>query len=118
MKNQSLLKRFGFAFAGIAAAARSEANFRLQLLAAAAVIGVLMALRPPAVWWAVAALAIAGVLAAEMVNAAIEGLADRVHPERHPEIKRVKDLAAGAVLVASLGAVGVAVAFVAAMVWG
>jgi undecaprenol kinase len=118
MKSQNFVKRMGFALAGIAAAARHEASFRIQLLAAAVVVGVLIALRPAALWWALAVLAIAGVLAVEMVNAAVEGLADRLHPERHPEIKRVKDLAAGAVLIASLGAVGVAAAFVAAMVWG
>ena len=52
------------------------------------------------------------VLAAELVNTAVELLADHLHPEQHPNIKIVKDCAAAAVLIASMGAVGVAIAFV------
>ena len=51
-------------------------------------------------------------LAAELFNTAIESLADHLHPEQHPAIKVVKDCAAGAVLVASVAALGVAAAFV------
>jgi len=51
-------------------------------------------------------------LAAELANTAVERLADRLHPERHPEIKLVKDCLAAAVLVASLGALAVAAALV------
>ena len=57
-------------------------------------------------------LTVAFVLAAEIVNTALEGLADHLHPEQHPAIKAVKDCAAGAVLVASVAALGVAAAFV------
>jgi diacylglycerol kinase (ATP) len=35
-----------------------------------------------------------------------------LHPEQHPKIKAVKDCAAGAVLLASIAALGVAAAFV------
>ena len=51
-------------------------------------------------------------LAAEVFNTAVEGLADHLHPEQHPAIKVVKDCAAGAVLIASIAALGVAAAFV------
>jgi undecaprenol kinase len=47
-----------------------------------------------------------------MFNTAIEHLADHLHPEIHPHIRTVKDCAAAAVLIASLGAVAVAVALV------
>ena len=63
-------------------------------------------------WWALVVLASAGVLAAELFNTAVEHLADHLHPEVHPSIRVVKDCAAAAVLVASLGAVGVGVALV------
>jgi diacylglycerol kinase len=46
------------------------------------------------------------------MNTALEELADHLNPEEHPRIRRVKDCAAGAVLVAVLGALGVALAFV------
>jgi len=67
-------------------------------------------LRPAPLWWALVALAVAVVLAAELANTALERLADRLHPEKHPEIKVAKDCMAAAVLVASLGALAVAAA--------
>jgi diacylglycerol kinase (ATP) len=49
-------------------------------------------------------------MAAELLNTAIEELADHLHPELHPRIRLVKDCAAAGVLVAVLGALGVALA--------
>lgn len=112
MKNQPFHSRLFFALAGIASTLRSENSFRLHVVAAAVVLAALFWLRPAPVWWALAALTVAFVLAAELVNTAIEHLADHLHPELHPKIKLVKDCAAAAVLVASLGALAVAAAFV------
>ena len=56
-------------------------------------------------WWAIFALLIGSILAAELVNTAIEELLDHIHPEIHPVIGRAKDLAAGAVLTLSTVAV-------------
>lgn len=44
-------------------------------------------------------LVIALVLAAELMNSAIEALADHLHPDLHDEIRAVKDMAAGTILV-------------------
>jgi diacylglycerol kinase (ATP) len=54
-----------------------------------------------------AALAIVtgGVWLTEMLNTCVERIMDFVHPEEHPKIKFIKDLAAGAVLVAAITAV-------------
>jgi diacylglycerol kinase (ATP) len=112
MKNQPFHSRLFFALSGLAATLRSENSFRLHVVAAAVVLAALFWLRPAPVWWAFAALTVAFVLAAELVNTAIEHLADHLHPELHPKIKVVKDCAAAAVLVASLGALAVAAAFV------
>jgi diacylglycerol kinase (ATP) len=49
----------------------------------------------------------ASVIAAEMFNTALEALEDIVSPEYREAVRRSKDLAAGAVLVLSLGAAGV-----------
>ena len=49
--------------------------------------------------------AIGGVWITEMLNTCIEKLADLITLEEHPAIKFIKDLAAGAVLVAALVAV-------------
>ena len=40
----------------------------------------------------------------EIMNTAIEYLADALHPEHHPEIGKAKDAAAAAVLISSLAA--------------
>jgi diacylglycerol kinase (ATP) len=50
------------------------------------------------------------VVAPELVNTAVEHLADHLHPHEHPRVKAVKDCAAAAVLVASLTALGVGAA--------
>lgn len=112
MKNQSFFRRLGFAVAGFAGAFRSENSFKLHVVAALAVLIALAWLRPEPLWWAVIVLTITLVLAAELFNTAVEHLADRVQPEQDPRIKAVKDCAAAAVLVASLGALGVAVALI------
>jgi undecaprenol kinase len=111
-KNLSFARRLGFALAGLAHSIRRGRSVQMQLAALLAVLVVLGYLRPPAVWWALASLCAALVLAAELFNTAIEHLADHVQPELHPQIRLVKDCAAAAVLCAAVGAVGVGVAFV------
>ena len=54
--------------------------------------------------WCALVLAIAGVWAAEAVNTAIELLGDATTSDPHPLVGRAKDVAAGAVLLAALGA--------------
>jgi diacylglycerol kinase (ATP) len=112
VKNKPIVYRLGHALAGIAHAARSENSFRFQLAAAAVVFAILLYLRPAPLWWALVMLTTLSVLAAELFNTAIEILADHLHPEQHPNIKRVKDCAAGAVLLSSAAAVTVALALV------
>ena len=112
-KGRNHYQRLMFALAGVRHALRTERSLRLQLLALAGVVAVLAWLRPPAIWWALAALACALVLAAELANTAIEALVDHLHPDVHPAIRVVKDCAAAAVLAAALGALAVAAAFAA-----
>jgi undecaprenol kinase len=111
-KNQPFYKRVGFALAGIGYAVRSEQSARIQVGVLAVVVVALLVMQPGPFWWALVMLASASVLAAEMFNTAIEHLADHLHPEIHPHIRAVKDCAAAGVLLASLGAVAVAVALV------
>lgn len=110
-KNQSFALRLRFALHGIGHALRTEHSVQLQAGAFVAALVVLAVLRPPAVWWALTVLASALVVAAELLNTALEELADHLNPQAHPRIRLVKDCAAGAVLVAVLGALGVALAF-------
>lgn len=111
MKGQPFIRRVGFALHGLQLAVRREGSFRTHLLATAAVLLVLLVTRPAPLWWALLALAVGLVLVAELVNSALEALSDHLHPEVHPEIGAAKDIAAGAVLLASGIAVVVGVAF-------
>lgn len=111
MKNQPFYRRLVFASQGILAAFRIESSFRLQCIAALAVLLVLAWSRPPIIWWALLLLNCGLVLSAELFNTALEHLIDHLHPALHPSIKIAKDCAAGAVLLLSLSAVGVFVAF-------
>jgi undecaprenol kinase len=110
-KNQRFRARLGFALRGLAQALRTEASLRLQALAGVLALAVLLVLRPAAVWWALVLLASAAVVAAELFNTAIEHLADELHPQQSPGVRLVKDCAAAGVLIAVLGALGVAAAF-------
>lgn len=111
-KNQAFFKRVAFALSGIGHAVRTEQSARIQVGAFVTVVVALLILQPGPFWWALILLASAGVFASEMLNTAIEHLADHLHPELHPQIQIVKDCAAAGVLIASLGAVAVAVALV------
>jgi len=110
-KNHSFAQRLHYALHGISHALRSEHSVQLQAGVLVAVIVALGVLRPRPVWWALALLTSALVVAAELLNTALEELADHLNPQEHPRIRLVKDCAAGAVLVAVLGALGVALAF-------
>lgn len=111
MKGQSFGRRLRFAVEGLHMAFCREHSFRFQVLAGAGVLVILLLTRPSAVWWAIGALAVGLVLMAELFNTALEALADHLHPGQHPQIRAVKDIAAGAVFVSSVIALLVAVAF-------
>ena len=109
-KNQPFIRRLRFALQGLAAAWRSERNFRIQLGALVCVVIVLVALGIEPIWWALVLLTSGSVLAAELFNTALEHLADHVHPQTHVQIQIVKDCAAAAVFVAACAAIAVGVA--------
>jgi diacylglycerol kinase (ATP) len=107
MKNGSFRARLGHACAGIRLVWRREKTFRTHGLFALAALATAAALRVGPVWWALIVLCIAMVVALEALNSALEYLIDRLHPALHEEIGCAKDAAAGAVLLAGLGAAGV-----------
>ncbi len=110
LKNKRFATRLGFALAGLRHACSSEQSLRTQLLAVVLVVALLCVLRPAPVWWALTLLVSSAVIAAELFNTALERLADHLHPDLHPQIRMVKDCAAAAVLVISIGALLVAAA--------
>ena len=98
---------FGHAFRGVGAALRSELHLRFHALATVAVVGLGFHYGIARLEWALVALAVAGVWAAELVNTAVEALTDLASPNYHALAGRAKDVAAGAVLLAALGALAV-----------
>ena len=102
-----LLRSFGYAFQGVAACLLGERNFRIHTLAGAMAIAMGAYYRLSGTQWAVLLLAIALVLCCEAVNTAVEAAVDLVSPGEHPLAKLAKDCAAGAVLLAAAGSVGV-----------
>jgi diacylglycerol kinase len=105
MKNRPFLERLSFASLGIAAAWRQERSFRTQVMIGIAATVFTAAFAPGLIWADAVAHSIALVLALELLNTALECVVDHLHPKTAPEIKLAKDIAAGAVLVASVAAV-------------
>ncbi len=86
---------------GILLAYRTERSFRVQSFVAACVI-LLMVLLPLAAWERVVlVLAMGSVLVLELLNSSVERLADLLKPRLHEYVADMKDLLAGAVLIAS-----------------
>lgn len=99
----SILKKhlasYQYALHGIGLAFRNETNMRFHLIAAIAVVVTNFLLSVSKTDWLITLLLIGVVWMSEMLNTAIEKLADRVTREQDPLIRQVKDLAAGAVLI-------------------
>jgi diacylglycerol kinase len=100
----SLIRAFRFAGRGLAQALRQERNLQIQAVAVLAVLVLGWRSNLSAQDWALLALAMGLVLSAELMNTAVEALADALHPKRHAGIGLAKDIAAGAVLLAALTA--------------
>src|SRR5262245_18788726 len=111
MKNRSMYERVCSALVGLREGWRRERSFRIQVAMAVLTLVAVGILGASAVWLAVIGLTIALVLAAELLNSSLEALVDHLHPETHPEIRVVKDIAAGSVLLVSFGAIVVGLSF-------
>jgi diacylglycerol kinase len=103
MKN--FLYGFLYAMTGIATAIREQRNLKVQLAIAVAVIVAGVYFQVTAPEWCILLLTIALVIGMEMMNSAIEDLVNLVTREHHPLAGKVKDIAAGAVLVMAIVAV-------------
>ena len=102
---KQLLTSIGHAVDGIWDLVKRENNAKIHLISTLLVILVGLKLEFLAIEWLWISLAVAGVWVAELINSALEKLVDLVSPEEHPLAKKVKDYAAGAVLVMAIWAV-------------
>lgn len=96
------LNSAGHAFRGLQFLLITERNFRIEIFFAIAALLLGFWLRISAFEFCVILLCIGAVLSAEAFNSALERMADFQSPEVHPEIKSIKDIAAGAVMVAAI----------------
>ena len=103
----SLLDSFNYAFEGIIHVLRTQRNMRIHFMVAAGVLIAAVAIGVTRMELIALLLAIAFVMFAEMINTAIEGAVDVSTTSFDPNAKLAKDIAAGAVLIATVTAVAV-----------
>ncbi len=102
------LKSVGYAFKGMLILIKTEASIKVQVFIAIVVTIAGFYFEISKTEW-IAQLAMIGlVISIEGINTAIEYIADFIHPEYHKKIGLIKDVAAGAVFIASIFAVIIA----------
>ena len=103
----SIITSFNYAIEGVVHVLRTQRNMRIHFAIAVAVLAVAAAAGVSKMELIALLLAIAFVLIAEMINTAIEGAIDAATTSFDPMAKLAKDIAAGAVLIASVNAVAI-----------
>ena len=104
-ENFSIKKRlqsFRFAIKGIKNLIINEHNARIHLTALLVVIGLGLFLKLELMEWVAITIVSGIVMLTELINTAIENLADMVEPKWNEKIGKIKDYSAGAVLVAAI----------------
>ena len=104
MKPESWVESLNCAIEGILWAVKQERHLRYHFIAGLAVLMLALFFKVSALEFFLLVLAAVLVIFAELMNTAIEALVDLVTSEYHELAKRAKDIAAGAVLVTSVGA--------------
>lgn len=99
---KKLIRSFGYAFKGIAYATSSQLNFRIHLGATAVALLLGYFLHITTSEWQWLMLCITLVLVTEIFNTMIETLTDLVSPGYNEKAGRIKDMSAGAVVIAAL----------------
>jgi diacylglycerol kinase len=97
-----IIRSFASAWAGIKSCFLSEPNFRIHSIFIFVVLILSVVFKIAVMEWIAIGFCIALVTAFEVLNTAIEKLCDVVNKDFHPGIKKVKDMAAGAVLISAL----------------
>ena len=100
---------FKFAFRGVMLGLREQTNMKIHVLATLAVVTAGIYFHFNYVDWCMVLLSIGLVIGLELVNTAVEEIVNFISPEKRVEAGRIKDMAAGAVLVSSIAALGVGI---------
>jgi len=101
---KKLIGSFKFAFSGIKIIFKEEHSLRIMFFIALVVIMAMFYFNLPITHKAILFLIIMFVLTLELLNSAVEKFLDFIHPDGNHRIKIIKDVLAGIVLIASLGA--------------
>jgi len=104
------LKSLYTAFQGVVYVVRIERNARLHLVIAVLALMVSVILGVSDAELAAIFFAIILVFTAEIVNTALEKTLDLIEPKFSPQVRTIKDIAAGAVLVSAIGAAAIGLA--------
>lgn len=97
-----------YAFRGLRDIAQHEQSFRIQLFCGTVLVGALFFLQLPMWENVLLILLIAAILILEVINSIFERIADALKPRLSPVVKEIKDMMAGAVLIASFASAIVA----------
>jgi len=108
-RRKSPFSGFQHAFDGVVHVFRSQKHMRVHFFAILAILVLSIWLHLPPGDVALLVLAISMVLLAEMMNTAAEAIVDLATERYHPLAKYAKDIAAGGVLVATMGAIGIGI---------
>jgi diacylglycerol kinase (ATP) len=106
-RRPTILDSFNYAFEGLVHVLRTQRNMRIHFLVAVVVLVVALDVDVSKIELIVLLISITFVLVAEMINTAIEGAIDVATSSFDPMAKLAKDIAAGAVLLATINAVAV-----------
>jgi undecaprenol kinase len=98
------MKGFSAALNGLRTAFKTEINMKSHIATAILVLLSGWYFRLSDTEWVLIMLCIGMVISAEMLNTAIEYLVNFISPEIHPEAGKIKDISAGAVLIAAASA--------------
>lgn len=107
--NKNLIEAWKNAIEGIIYGVKSQRNIRIQLTIAVCVIIVCIILKLELIECIILCFAAFLVIVAEMINTAIEAAVDLTTTEYNEKAKRAKDAAAGAVALAAVNSVIVAI---------
>jgi diacylglycerol kinase (ATP) len=106
-RRSSIFESFNYAIEGIIHVVRTQRNMRIHFAVAVAVLALGAAVGVTKIELMLLLIAIAFVLITEMINTAVEATADVATTSFDPMAKLAKDIAAGAVLIATVNAVAV-----------
>lgn len=106
---KKFLKSLKHALRGVQIVLRHEQSFRLQVLATIIVFTLAGVLQVRLTEWIILLLMVGSVLVLELINSIFERIVDTFKPRIHPAVKDIKDIMAGAVLIASVIAAAVGV---------